>query len=89
MTGREQHNIIPEQELLTALSQLSPVAVFITPHLHVDGSRVYAWRAGESAGTHPELLGALRAALESAMYSFASNISATTDTAYKTDFAPM
>jgi hypothetical protein len=80
MIGIEQHNTISEQELLTTLSQLCPVAILITPHTHVDGSRVYAWKAGESAGTHPALLGAVRAGLETAIFSFAYNVSYTRDT---------
>ena len=80
MTGIEQRNSISEQELLTTLSQLCPVAIVITPHTHVDGSRLYAWRAGESAGTHPALLGAVRAGLETAMFSFAYDMSLTRDT---------
>ena len=88
MTGMEQHNTISEQELLTTLSQLCPVAIVITPHTHVDGSRLYAWRAGESAGTHPALLGAVRAALETAMFSLAYAPVSPETQLNKTDFPP-
>jgi hypothetical protein len=88
MTGMEQHNTISEQELLTTLSQLCPVAIVITPHTHVDGSRLYAWRAGESAGTHPSLLGAVRAALETAMFSLAYTPVSPETQLNKTDFPP-
>jgi hypothetical protein len=71
MTIREQQTTIAEQELITMLSQLCPVAIRITPCLWEDGSTVYGWQAWESSGTHPTLLGAVQAALEAAMVSLA------------------
>ena len=62
---------IAEQELITLLSRLRPVAILITPHTRQDGSTVYAWQAWESSGTHPAVLGAVQAALETAMVSLA------------------
>jgi hypothetical protein len=58
---------ITEQELISMLSQLCPVAIVITPQTWEDGRTVYAWRAWESSGTHPAMLGAVQAALEAAM----------------------
>jgi hypothetical protein len=63
--------MISEQELITMLGTLSPVAIIITPQVGEDGIRLYAWKAKESSGTHPELLGAVRAALEAAMVALA------------------
>jgi hypothetical protein len=63
--------MISEHELITMLATLSPVPIIITPHIQEDGSRLYAWKAKESSGTHPELLGAVRAALEAAMVALA------------------
>jgi len=62
---------VAEQELLSMLSRLCPVAILITPHTWKDGSIGYAWQAWESSGTHPALLGAVKAALEAAMVSLA------------------
>ena len=62
---------VAEEELITLLSQLCPVAILITPHTREDGSTVYAWQAWESSGTHPAMLGAAQAALEAAMVSLA------------------
>jgi hypothetical protein len=53
------------------LATLSPIAIIITPQIREDGSRLYAWKAKESSGTHPELLGAVRAALEAALVALA------------------
>lgn len=71
MVSMEHHTTIAEQELITMLSRLCPVAIHITPFLHEDGSLVYGWQAWESRGTHPTLLGAVQAALEAAMVSLA------------------
>ena len=71
MTRTEYDKTIEEQELISMLGQMRPVAIIITPHTRVDGNKVYAWRAGESNGTHPSLLGALQAALEDTMVSLA------------------
>ena len=62
---------ISEQQLITMLGTLTPVAILITPQTREDGSTLYAWNAKESSGTHPELLGAVRAALEAAMVALA------------------
>ena len=71
MTRTEHYKTIAEQELITMLSQMRPVAIIVTPHTRVDGDTLYAWRAGESNGTHPSLLGAVQAALEDTMVSLA------------------
>jgi hypothetical protein len=63
--------MISEQELITMLGTLSPVAILISPQTREDGSTLYAWKAKESSGTHPQLLGAVRAALEAAMVALA------------------
>ena len=71
MTRTEHNKTIAEQELITMLGQMRPVAIIVTPHTRIDGNRVYAWKAGESNGTHPDLLGAVQAALEDTMVSLA------------------
>ena len=71
MTGADHDRSIPEQELITMLSRMRPVAITVTPHRTLDGTTVYAWRAGESSGTHPTLLGAAQAALEDTMVALA------------------
>src|SRR6266480_6330440 len=67
----DKQKTVAEQELITLLSRLSPVEILITPHTREDGSTVYAWQAWESSGTHPAVLGAVKAALEAAMVSLA------------------
>jgi hypothetical protein len=67
----DQHRTVAEQELLTMLSRLCPVEILIVPHTREDASTVYTWKAWESGGTHPTLLGAVQAALEAAMVSLA------------------
>jgi hypothetical protein len=71
MTRTEYQKTISEQELIAMLSKLCPTPIIITRHTKVDGSTVYAWRALESSGTHPDLLQAVRAALEAAMVALA------------------
>ena len=71
MTTIEHDKTVAEQELISMLGQMRPVAIIIAPHTRVDGNKVYAWRAGESNGTHPSLLGAVQAALEDTMVSLA------------------
>ena len=67
----DMQKTVAEQELITLLSRLCPVAILITPHTCKDGSIEYAWQAWESSGTHPAVLGAVQAALEAAMVSLA------------------
>ena len=67
----DKQKTVAEQELITLLSRLSPVEILITPHTREDGSTVYAWQAWDSSGTHPAMLGAVKAALEAAMVSLA------------------
>lgn len=64
----DNHNTISEQELLSMLADLRPVAITITRQEAQDGSPIYAWQWHESHGTNPTLLGALRAVLETAIF---------------------
>jgi len=88
MTGTEHDRTIPEQELITMLSQMRPVAITIALHRRVDGNTVYAWKAGESSGTHPTLLGAVQAALEDTMFSLAYTPGSPEAQLALTDFPP-
>jgi hypothetical protein len=63
----DKQNTIPEQELITMLANLQPVSITIMPREAGDGSILYRWTCQESYGTHPQLIGALRSALETAI----------------------
>jgi hypothetical protein len=61
-------NTISEEELITTLADLRPVAITITPQEAQDGRTIYAWKWHQSYGTNPTFLGALRAVLETAIF---------------------
>jgi hypothetical protein len=72
MTVTDQQKSVLEQEVITILSQLHPLPITITPQTKEDGAIIYAWQAQYSSGTHPRFTEALRAALESSMYTLMS-----------------